>query len=412
MQMKKNSHKRTMRIMGPAVILLFLSFSCLSYGQVNTTDADFLKIDTGARNAGMAGATTALADDIEALPVNIAGLAQMDRAQLFLEHAEWFQSMRYESLSIGTPLKALRGAIGLNIKYYYMTPFEHYNDWGFTVKKVGFSSLQMKAGYSMALLKNSRFQLQAGAAFGFLQQQLDDASYSSLSSDLGLKAVFISPFPDAKNIFGESLDIGFAVQNIGLVNNRQLNLPLLIKAGLGLKLFNLISMGVDLEKYNDRTVGLNMGWEYGYKDFIFLRVGVKLGQDQFYNFIPGVGFKHKLWDRVFYFDYTTTPTTGDLGMTHRFSVKMDLDSGTPSMKKSSDRLYYQGIYYFNQNQYDKAIASWSEISKEEGVYSKAVERIKETELIKEQEKNLKAVLPRVEKKYTGVQKDTKAAGGK
>jgi hypothetical protein len=66
----------------PVVALtLFVSLSPLR-AQNLTSGADFLKIDSGARSQGMGGAFTAVADDVNALTWNPAGIA-------FLKTRKW-----------------------------------------------------------------------------------------------------------------------------------------------------------------------------------------------------------------------------------------------------------------------------------------------------------------------------------
>ena len=69
---------------------------------------EFLAIGVGARAHGMAGAQTAVTDDITAAYWNPAGLVHIDAPfQIAAMHAEWFVGVsQYDYISVGKPLKA------------------------------------------------------------------------------------------------------------------------------------------------------------------------------------------------------------------------------------------------------------------------------------------------------------------
>lgn len=101
----------------------------------NTTGADFLKVPVGGRSSAMGESISVIADDVEALNYNPAGLGQMQQMQFFYEHAEWFQSIRFEALSYGTPLKLLApgqqfpGVIAIAFRFFYVAPIQGYGNW-------------------------------------------------------------------------------------------------------------------------------------------------------------------------------------------------------------------------------------------------------------------------------------------
>ncbi len=84
-----------------------------------TTAATFLKIGVGARPSGMGEAFLAVADDVNAVYWNPAGLAFLKRQEVTAMHSEWFQDIRYDFAAYARPLQnyTLGGSLtGLFIK--------------------------------------------------------------------------------------------------------------------------------------------------------------------------------------------------------------------------------------------------------------------------------------------------------
>ena len=69
--------------------------------------AAFLKISLGARPFAMGEAFTAVADDLNALAFNPAGLAQIGAREAAFMHAELFADMRYDFIGYAHPMRRL-----------------------------------------------------------------------------------------------------------------------------------------------------------------------------------------------------------------------------------------------------------------------------------------------------------------
>jgi hypothetical protein len=83
--------------------LLLLLASPLSAAQLSS-GADFLKIDAGARAAGLGRSYTALASDPTALFWNPAGLGLMKRAEVTYQRLQYFGDMSHNFVATGIPL--------------------------------------------------------------------------------------------------------------------------------------------------------------------------------------------------------------------------------------------------------------------------------------------------------------------
>jgi hypothetical protein len=73
---RKNKRNITIKLCLCASVVIFgFAVAGPAAGQHFTSGADFLLIGSGARSEGMGGAFTAVADDVNALTFNPAGLA-------------------------------------------------------------------------------------------------------------------------------------------------------------------------------------------------------------------------------------------------------------------------------------------------------------------------------------------------
>ena len=98
-------------------------------GGAGVTGMDFLKIGTGARQAGMGGASAALADDIYSMYYNPAGLALLEKNEVSFVHLAWFEDISYECLSFVVPSEKF-GVFGGNVSLLHHGGIQGYNAGG------------------------------------------------------------------------------------------------------------------------------------------------------------------------------------------------------------------------------------------------------------------------------------------
>ncbi len=68
-----------------------------------TRAGQFLKLPVGAKAIGMGEANTALADDVNSIYYNVAGLARLEKRQVSLSHAELGGGNRHDFLAYAHP---------------------------------------------------------------------------------------------------------------------------------------------------------------------------------------------------------------------------------------------------------------------------------------------------------------------
>jgi hypothetical protein len=86
-----------------------------------------LNIPMGGRSEGMAGAFSAVSDDISFLEYNPAGSSMLEKSELAFFHNNWIADSRIETIAFATRFNDLGIAAG--IKWLYM-PFTEYNIYG------------------------------------------------------------------------------------------------------------------------------------------------------------------------------------------------------------------------------------------------------------------------------------------
>ena len=110
------------------IMALAVSYGTACFGldaadNSGTTAGEFLRIEVGARAEGMGGAFSPLADDVNAVYWNPAGLAGVTTQQILLSHTFWFADIYHEYVAYVHPLGGDNGAIGASFTYLF-TSFE------------------------------------------------------------------------------------------------------------------------------------------------------------------------------------------------------------------------------------------------------------------------------------------------
>ncbi|MEW6516371.1 MAG: PorV/PorQ family protein [candidate division FCPU426 bacterium] len=303
-----------------AVVVIISSGGVVWAAQTNydigKVGASELKLGLGARPVAMGEAYVALADDLNALAWNPAGLAQMQGYQAGFMHNIYLEETSQEYLAYAQNLFAGAG-IGANVTYLNYgaidkTGFDEAT--GMPVDQGQFTPYVMtaSAGYGQWLLEN----LAVGGAVKVFTQNIDTETYSAVAVDVG---GLLKPGIDG-------LQIGLAVQNLG-TKVADAYLPMNAKAGAAYVLPALVSsrdiwnvaLDVNLPFGDVNYTSVNVGTEYWYDQLVAGRVGYKIKDTGEMGGIAGltagIGFKLD----IFNVDYALG-SYGDLGLIHQVAV--------------------------------------------------------------------------------------------
>jgi len=341
----------TLKLSGHILISLILSFSFPATQVANakgpsTSGAIILKQTSGARALGMGEAFVAIADDVNCLYWNPAGLTQIRNHEISMMYLNglvdsWFgfvgyahpfgaKGMRqrreigrirevpqrgkyYGTIAIGMTLFQAgkltldpEGSTVVAEQDYLVTLGYGYPLWRGTVKKrrgLSFEEKQsiISLGLNIKIISSTLVEKYSAMAY---------------AGDLGVLGKFIL----AKN----SLSIGLAAQNIGTKLKFEEEgdpLPFTIRAGssyqMSLGKEHSLVVAIEGVKRSDSDFRGNVGIEYWYKEIFALRSGYKIGYD-LEGFTAGVGFD---W-RGYRLDYGWGMIATEMGDNHRISFTM------------------------------------------------------------------------------------------
>lgn len=263
---------------------------------------EFLNFGAGARSLGMGRAHTAVADDVDALYWNPAGLATFRSSQVTFEHAPMPLETSFQYVAYAQPVYAL-GSIGVGIV----------NLGSSNVPRIDVNNAEVgsfdsrETGYLAAYAHRFGDKLSLGSTAKMVQKSVDGRSESGFGLDAGglyRMTEKVSFGATLKNLLRPSYDYATDKETF----------PTLLRTGAAVDWLNShLTTAFDLEK----TIGARQGWRwhFGMEGFVIDNVFLRAGVDQ-HEFTTGLGLK---WRSV-QFDYGIG--FQELGTQNRFSVKM------------------------------------------------------------------------------------------
>jgi hypothetical protein len=298
-----------------AVLLLPLqALATEPFAKVGTYSLQFLKIGPSARAVGMAGAFTAIANDATATYWNPAGMVDLTRTALALEHTMWPADVSLDFASAVFTLPFLPGTWGATARALSLDP--QVERTVFLPEGTGreFDAGDMSFGLSYAQFFTDKFS--AGVTIHFVHSGLAEKSLNTYVTDFGL----------IYRVGYMGMRLGMMIQSLGgKVNydSREAKIPTMFKVGLSMAAYqrgahSLYGVG-EFAHPSDNTETMNLGAEYAFNQFFFLRGGYNFGYDE-KGPAAGLGLKIDTTQTSdLNFDYAWEDL-GFLGDAHRFSL--------------------------------------------------------------------------------------------
>jgi len=313
--------KKALRAAALAALLLPCCFAFAFAGSARGTSAfQFLQLGVGARPSALGETFTGVADDVNAVYWNPAGLAHLGRRELSLTHALWLEDITYSNLACALPVGGGTVAAAFNAL-----------NTG-AIRKADNTGLRQADSYTMSDVigmvsyARARGRLALGANLKYISSRIEEETAHSYAADLGALYSGFRPW-------GRKLNVGFAAQNIGTKAKyvaEEFPLPVTLRAGGSLALSKSLLLASDLT-YTEKDINLHAGAEYtrafgaflvaaraGYKGDTVKELGALSG------LTAGLGVN---WNDC-QIDYAWNSFT-DLGITHRISLGIKFAAPAP-----------------------------------------------------------------------------------
>ncbi len=289
--------------LGWVVLIIILCFSislnAQSVSRVGTTAAPFLKIGVGGRALAMGEAYATRAEDVTGLFWNPAGLANLYKRQILINHFDYIADLSYVFGGIAIPFPAL-GTFGFSFSFLGMPEIERTTIQFPEGNGEKVAANSFAAGLSFARSLTDRFSI--GGSIKYIKENIWHCHSSAVAFDIGVlyHTIFknltigmsISNFGTDLKMDGRDLLIQHDISEQVAGNNQNINanletdkypLPVLFRVGIS---SNLAKDFFEMEKYdfilaidavhpNDNKEYLNLGSEIKLYDLIALRAGYR-----------------------------------------------------------------------------------------------------------------------------------------
>jgi hypothetical protein len=294
--------------------------SISSYAQVGTTGAEFLNTCLGARPSGMGNAFSAIADDVNAILWNPAGLTLLNNKEASFTYTDigtifdvsGAGSMYDGFLGYAQPLKN-GDAAAISLQYQEQGKIAYTTESPEVI-----AEYNLGANYAAILsyAKKLSSSLSWGASFKFIQTKLWRETGQAYAVDLG----------GLYQTQNKNLTIGLSLQNTGtklkMEDREQADpLPQNLKLGISYKLLtsnpHSLIFGFDIDKptASDTSATLSLGTEYWYRGLIALRLGYLNKEGNVKGMTQGIGIRY----RGYGLDFANVPW-GELGHVQLISL--------------------------------------------------------------------------------------------
>lgn len=283
---------------------LILTAFTIGRAQPLTSNADFLLMAPAARPDSLGQAFCAVADDVNTVAYNPAGLGLLRRPEAGYSRQEYVQGVRFDFIGIAIPL-GVPGVAAFAYQGLSVEPFNSTADPEIDPVTVGERMVLFAWGRSFG-------RIQGGGAIRRVVRNLDGWKEGGLGIDGGLRWAWC---PRGS--------LGAVVQNAGplLEETEPGPYPLIARAGAAYRLLEdpryRLEVTTDLTgRRNDRGIRAGGGLEYSWRETAFIRAG--WAADRRASEQAGASFGAGLRWSGFQLDYSIRPFAS-LGAAHRIS---------------------------------------------------------------------------------------------
>ncbi len=296
-------------------ISLLIITSGLSFAGNGESALSFMKRGVGARPNAMANSFVAVADDVNSVYWNPAGLTQIQHGEVGLMHMQTFEDTKYNFLGYSQKLND-KLAIGIHGIYYDYGSFDKTGEDGSgnydSSVSGSFSAYDALVGVSLAYRMVPALSI--GLTVKEIEEKIDSHKDNAIAGDCGV--LLKTPL--------SGLSLAANVQNFGGKMGDD-KLPTNLKTGFSYRVNAkkagdlLIAGAADIPMDGSENILPSVGLEYVFMNVLALRGGYVFNHDV-ESFTAGTGFILNVSKSV-----TTTidyafSTSDDLNDSHRISL--------------------------------------------------------------------------------------------
>jgi len=294
------------------IAIVFLSFLVVLVGNTQAVNGlGMMKIENGARQAGMGTAVVSLTDDPNGVAYNPASIVGIKGFEASFGHTAYWDNIRLESgyyaisLSQRTFLHGgIRYAVVDNLEERLIPSAE-------PISYFDAHDVSFKSGLSYKVRDN----FTVGASIGWFIEKIEAWRGSVFNADLGLLFNLTSEVNIGASITNIGGDVNLSKPNIA--GSRDISLPTRYTIGASYRYQKYLG-AMDIVVFDD-DVHLNMGGEVQVNELFKVRTGYMFNYDS-KNFTAGASFTK----RNLTIDYAFVPFTNDLGTSHIFNLTFNL----------------------------------------------------------------------------------------
>ncbi|RKZ29490.1 hypothetical protein DRQ33_08765 [bacterium] len=293
------------------VLLVLLPVLVFGQAKVGTAAGQFLEISPSPRAEGMSSAFIGVADDIYTIYYNPAGLAWQYQRQAAFAHTMMYADINMEWAAFSMPM--FGGVLGisamaLNAGEMDETDPKHPEGTGRT-----FSAGALSTGITYSRALTDRFSIGINAKY--IGEYLADVNAEGWGMDIG--TYFKTAFRDIR--------LGMILGNFGPdleYLQQSYPLPMVFRFGGAGEIINgenhRITVDIEGSHPNDNLEKFQVGMEYAFREFAFIRGGYKIQYDN-ERFTGGAGVKIPIGGLIARVDYSFTYFEYVPGV-HRFGL--------------------------------------------------------------------------------------------
>ena len=268
----------------PVVLLLALITPYL-YGvqQLGSAGAFFLSMGGGARPVSLGGAYSAIAEGVQTMYWNPAGIANIRGTAVNFTHTNGFAGTRFENLAMIFPVEG--GAVGISVEAFLSGDLDETTEdqpegTGYT-----FSCNDYAVGITYGRMMTDKFSM--GLTIKTINQNIAKVSAYGAAFDVG----------GVYNTGISNIRFGFAMRNFGPdmqfsgdplikegdnggreeILSEPYPLPMTFQGGFAADIYSnassRVSLSWDIIHLSDQDATFGLGMEYAFLNSYFMRVG-------------------------------------------------------------------------------------------------------------------------------------------